>query len=36
MVCMEVRGEAVLDRLGAGLAGEHASFGGRFPTLHVY
>ena len=36
MARLEVRDEAVLDRLEAGLADERDAFGGRFPTLYVY
>lgn len=36
MACLELRGEAALDRLEAGLADERGAFGGRFPALYLY
>jgi hypothetical protein len=36
MARLELRDEAALYRLGAGLADERGAFGGRFPALHVY
>jgi hypothetical protein len=36
MARLEVREEAVLDRVEAGLADERDAFGERFPTIYVY
>ena len=36
MARLEVRDEAVLDRVEAGLADERDAFGERFPTIYVY